>query len=421
MSLRILTVSQLFYPDTVGGTERVVYEQSKGLARRGHEVTVVVQRARKELPDEEMIDGIRVIRYGHAAHKFFFGASQTDLTAGVARLRRLLAAERFDVVVLHNPTPAYAYFKARGGNIAPVLYMFHASVYRELLHMKNVKKRAVTSSVFGQLVGSIATPLLLRRVRTVERSAILQSQRIAVLSEFSRELALQNFPIANESIVTIPGGVDLETFRPHPNVRALRQNLGLPNDRMVFLTVRRLVSRMGIEELLHAAAELLRMQTNFQLVIGGAGPERERLVRLARSLGIWHSVQFLGFIPPRALPDYDAAADLFVLPSVAYEGFGIATLEALACGTPVLGTPIGASPELINALDPSLIVAEATPTAIADGLRAYMARPPADRETLRRKARELAETTYPWSRSVDLLENTLLELAAMMPRVENRE
>lgn len=408
--MHILTVSQLLYPDTVGGSERVLYEQARGLVRRGHEVTVLVQRARPELADEEAIDGMRVLRYGKPGGRFWFGASITDLTAGVTAARRVLREQAFDVAVLHHPSPAHAFFKAAGTNAPPALYVFHASVYRELLHQKKERKRPVTQSVFGSMVGAIATPLLLRRIRDMERGAIARSQRVAVLSDFSKQVVQETYHVPEAAIVKIPGGVDLETYRPHPSVRSLRLQLGLPDDRKIFLTMRRLVPRMGIEELLQAAAELFRTATQFQLYVGGTGPERERLQRLAQKLGIQRSVTFLGFVKPRELPDYYAAADLFVLPTVAFEGFGIATLEALASGTPVLGTPVGASPEIIGALDPRLLTKDATATGIAQGMRAFLEMPPQEREALRRAARALAETTYPWSRSLDLLENTLLLL-----------
>jgi glycosyltransferase involved in cell wall biosynthesis len=408
--MRILTVSQLFYPDTVGGSERVLYEQSRGLVERGHQVTVLVQRARRELADEEIIDGIRVLRYGHPGKRFWLGASLTDLTAGVAAARRLLRESAFDVAVLHHPSPAHAFFKAAGNHVPPALYVFHASVYRELLHQKKERKRPVTQSVFGSMIGAVATPLLLRRIRDMERGAIARSQRVVVLSDFSKQVVQETYHVPDQAIIKIPGGVDLETYRPHPSVRSLRQQLHLPDDRKIFLTIRRLVPRMGIEELLYAAAELFRSATQFHLYIGGTGPERERLQTLTKKLGIQRFVTFLGFVKPRELPDYYAAADLFVLPTVAFEGFGIATLEALASGTPVLGTPVGASPEIIRPLDPRLLTRDASASGIAEGMRTFLAMSPQERETLRRSARALVETTYPWSRSLDLLENTLLLL-----------
>jgi glycosyltransferase involved in cell wall biosynthesis len=408
MSLKILTVSLLYYPDTVGGSERVIYEQSRGLAARGHEVTVVTQRAQADLPSEELIDGVRVIRYGHPRRRFWFGRSLTDLTVGRSALRRLLEREKFDAVILHHPFPAAAYFKARGRNIAPAIYVFHASVYRELVFLKKEKKRAIAESVFGMLASAVAAPILLRLVRSAERSSIGESQKIVVLSDFSKQIIKETYGVSDEYITKIPGGVDLETFRPSPNIRSLRDRLKMPTDRMIFLTIRRHVARMGLEELLVASERLFRRETNFQLYVGGLGPETERLKRLARKLGIQRFVTFLGFVEARALPDYYAAADLFVLPTVAFEGFGIATLEAIASGTPVLGTPVGASPELINQLDPSLIVQDTAPDSLAEGLSGFMRRSFEERAELRRRARMIAETVYPWRRSIDLLENELL-------------
>ena len=74
----------------------------------------------------------------------------------------------------------------------------------------------------------------------------------------------------------------------------------------------------------------------------------------------------------------------------------------------VLGTPVGASPELINQLDPSLIVQDTAPDSLAEGLSGFMRRSFEERAELRRRARMIAETVYPWRRSIDLLENELL-------------
>ncbi|TAL19449.1 glycosyltransferase family 1 protein [Patescibacteria group bacterium] len=407
--MRLLIVTQLFYPDTIGGSERVVYEHARALGGRGHEVTVVVQRARLELPEAEMIDGVRVFRYGSVNFRRWFGASLTDLFAGRRTLARLLNEEIFDAAILHHPFPAWAYFRARGRKIIPTLYFFHASVYRELVYERG-RGRPISRSVLGVLAERLFAPLLLARVRWVERKVLRNSSRIAVLSDFSRRIISETFRAPENLIIKIPGGVDLETYRPHPNPRALRMRLNLPTDRAVILSVRRLVPRVGLEELLAAAEELLRRAPSLQLVVGGSGPERNRLVALARRLGISRSVTFLGTVAPRDLPDYYAAADLFVMPSVAFEGFGLATLEALAASTPVVGTPVGAIPEILNQLDRELVAVDATPAALAAAIQNFLDRPPVEREELRRRARELAESEYPWSRSVDLLENELTKL-----------
>jgi glycosyltransferase involved in cell wall biosynthesis len=80
-------------------------------------------------------------------------------------------------------------------------------------------------------------------------------------------------------------------------------------------------------------------------------------------------VQLLGLVPDDELRDWYRAADIFVLPTVELEGFGMVTIEALACGTPVVGTPVGATPELLTRLDPRLLAESSAPPDIAAAIR----------------------------------------------------
>src|SRR3989442_11695926 len=139
------------------------------------------------------------------------------------------------------------------------------------------------------------------------------------------------------------------------------------------------------------------------------------LETLTISLALSEHVRFLGFVPERDLPAYYGAADAFVLPTRELEGFGLVTVEALACGTPVLGTPIGATPEILEPLDRSLLFAHSGPTAVAEGICRFLERrerdPGAVRD-LRRACVTHAERQYGWRRSVDALEDMLGTLTA---------
>jgi glycosyltransferase involved in cell wall biosynthesis len=104
---------------------------------------------------------------------------------------------------------------------------------------------------------------------------------------------------------------------------------------------------------------------DLDLVIVGKGSIGDRLRRLSSNLGLGDRVRFAGQVSEDELRDWYRAADLFVLPTVAYEGFGMATLEALASGTPVVGTPVGATPELLRPLDPRLVTRDSEPDALA--------------------------------------------------------
>ena len=124
-------------------------------------------------------------------------------------------------------------------------------------------------------------------------------------------------------------------------------------------------------------------------------------------LGLGDAVTLTGRIDDNALVRHYQAADLFALPTQAYEGFGMVTLEALACGTPVVGTPVGATPEILAPLDPALVSRDAGEEAIADALRTWL---DADREPARARAREHA-LGYDWDRVMDRYEALCLRVA----------
>jgi glycosyltransferase involved in cell wall biosynthesis len=184
----------------------------------------------------------------------------------------------------------------------------------------------------------------------------------------------------------------------------LRNELHLPRDATLLVTVRDLEQRMGIETLLAALADLNKGQRTF-CVIGGSGPLRSFLEERASRLGIRSHVHFAGHIPEKKLPLYYQAADLFVLPTRSHEGFGLVTVEALACGTPVVATPAGATPEILAPLDNRLLAedtgAEAIATAIERSIRL------AEDDAFRGRCRAYAEERYSWTKHIDTLESEL--------------
>ena len=135
-------------------------------------------------------------------------------------------------------------------------------------------------------------------------------------------------------------------------------------------------------------------------------------------LGLDKHVTFLGFVTEAELPRYYQAADVFVLPTRELEGFGLVTAEALACGTPVLGTRVGATPELLEPLDARLVFQDASAEAMAADLAALLARLAGDAAAagdLRAACRRHAEARFGWDHVVDDLEAALREVAAGAP------
>jgi teichuronic acid biosynthesis glycosyltransferase TuaC len=148
----------------------------------------------------------------------------------------------------------------------------------------------------------------------------------------------------------IENGIDPERFRPLPRAEA-RQLLGLPDEGPLLVSVGTLAPRKGFHLVLEAVAALAARFPGIRFaMVGGAGPEgamEEELRALAARLGIPYRAIFAGPRSRDELAAWYSAADLFVLAS-AHEGCPNVVLEALACGTPVVATPVGNVPEILD-------------------------------------------------------------------------
>jgi glycosyltransferase involved in cell wall biosynthesis len=148
-------------------------------------------------------------------------------------------------------------------------------------------------------------------------------------------------------VYPISCGVDLSRFHWDASVdrSATRQRYGLAPDRCMFLFVGRVDGEKRLDVLLHALALLKR--DDIQLAIAGKGAALKGLKALARALKLGDRVRFLGFVPDGDLPALLNSADIFTMPSEA-ELLSIATLEAMACGRPLLVAQAEALPELVT-------------------------------------------------------------------------
>lgn len=174
----------------------------------------------------------------------------------------------------------------------------------------------------------------------MERRLIQRADRIIATTHDERMQMIRHCGALPHRVSVIPCGVDLERFVPH-DPRQARARLGLRADRPVLLFVGRLDPFKGPDVFLQAAA---MMRKKAQLVVVGGkitgDPELDNLRQLARQSGLAGRVHFLGARPQHELPLLYSAADVTVVPSY-HESFGLAAVEALACGTPVVATRAG--------------------------------------------------------------------------------
>src|SRR5213593_3420923 len=389
------------YP--AGGGERMLWEQARRLAARGHDVRVV---SRADSAGPVSLERERVRIRGFPVDRRSVASFVRSSILGARRATAdELARHAADVLHLHQPLAGYGALASRAGGRLPSLYSFYSPAPLEYR-----SRRGMTARHRSGLMGATGAAILW----AFERACLRRVTLVHVLSHFAADQAWKLYAVARERIVMIPGAAATERFRPAADRGAVRRALGIAPDRSLLFTVRNLEARMGLDNLLRTMAIVKLRRPDTVLLIGGAGSLRGVLEAQSRALGVDDRVKFLGFVPDEALPGYYQAADVFVLPTRELEGFGLVTVEALACGTPVLGTPVGATPEILRPLCESLVFRGTAPEVMAEGLERFLEQKERDPDAyvrLRGACREHSERHYSWERATTDLERALRRVA----------
>lgn len=240
----------------------------------------------------------------------------------------------------------------------------------------------------------------------LEQIVYQRCDRFIVLSKAFGTILHERYKIPWNKIHVIPGGVDPTQFQISLSRSQAREQLGWQTDRFILFTPRRLVQRMGLDVLLNALAEVKLEYPNIWLAIAGKGSQKDSLEQQALELGLENHVKFLGYVSEEDLKVAYQAADLTIMPSQSFEGFGLVLLESLASGTPVLCTPIGGMPEVLTDFSPELITDSADAKAISTKLKALLG---GDISLPERDAcGEYATTNFNWTKIAERVRQVLL-------------
>lgn len=318
--MRILLLNYEF-PPIGGGGGNVTQYLGMHFAKAGHEVCLITSRYR-DLPTEEIIDGIRVMRVPVlrkrpdvcAVHEMMTYAWSAALSANC-----LLRSWRPDI--------AQVFFGIPSGPVGYLLKLLHGTPYVVFLGGRDVPRRNPDPPAYRLWYGVLGSAI---------RSIWGHASAVVACSEGLRDLALRTAPTA--SIRVIPDGADLARFRPIPR----------PADQtpMRLLMISRLIPRKGVHLLLQAIPKIVS-NTPFVVDIVGDGPEQPKLEQMARELGITEQVSFVGTVAYEELEQWYQRADVFVLCSYA-EGMPLVVLEAMACGLPVVATRVQGIESLVQ-------------------------------------------------------------------------
>jgi len=210
-------------------------------------------------------------------------------------------------------------------------------------------------------ISSIVRGVYLRAERWLSRS----TARVIAVSEVLRREQVEVFGLPENLVVCIYNGIDPSPFVAGGDRVAARRRLGMPEDAAAFGLAARFAPQKAHVQLVEAAIRVLERDGQAWAVLAGDGPLLETAKTKARASRVRDRILFPGF--QTDMPGFLAALDVYCSAAVA-EGLGIATIEAMAAGLPVVATAVGGTPEVVEEGVTGLLVPAGRPQALADAL-----------------------------------------------------
>jgi phosphatidylinositol alpha-1,6-mannosyltransferase len=238
------------------------------------------------------------------------------------------------------------------------------------------------------------------------RALVGSAAVLVTISDYTRELTESvlselNLPCTPGRVRVVPLGTDPVFFRPGLDTAGVRQRYALPADGRWLMTVARLVRHKGIDTVLRAMALLADTAPDLRYAVVGAGERLDELRALAAELGVADRVHFLTDVPDADLPALYNVADVYVQVSRraenGVEGFGIAIVEASACGVPVVAGRSGGMPDAVREGATGVLVDSESDAAVAAAVRRLLEEPGHAR-MLGAGGRSAVESFYNWDR-----------------------
>ncbi len=338
MTLKTLQLGLHWFPERQGGLDRVYYELSRSLPEAGVEfMGLIAGTNRSEVDTNGQVEAFALA-----------GSSMLKRWIGLRRsFSKLLKQRRPNLIVSHFALYTLPILYKLGK--LPLVVHFHGPWADE-----------------GSVEGNTGARYAVKR--WIENLVYRRAGHAIVLSNAFAEVLSSRYKFPRERIHVIPGGIDPKRFLIKASSEEARARLNWPQGRPIIIAVRRLVPRMGLENLLLAMEAIRQKIPDILLMIAGQGVLRGQLAEQIQSRGLENNVALLGFVSDEDLAFVYRAADLSVVPTVALEGFGLIAAESLASGTPCLVSPIGGLPEVVAGLSANLVFASPAPADIAEAV-----------------------------------------------------
>ena len=303
--------------------------------------------------------------------------------------------------------PARAHAKVyeipiRGDLDIPMIWRIRRIIKRErpdVVHLHS-RRGADTLGLLAAL-GSPAPIVISRRVDNRERGWLARrkyalASKVVPISHGIEKILLET-GIPTGKIVCIRSAIKLDERLPTRDHAGFSEALQVPAGHRVIAVLAQLIERKGHRYLIDAMPEILSVHPNTRLLILGRGPEQPRIEQQIRRLGLETQIRMAGFREdlPRWLPCFD----LVVHPALR-EGLGVALLEAVAAGVPIVASRAGGVPEIVRDGENGLLVPPADVSALAAAVIGLLG-DPARKQAFRQAGRALVEREFSVTRLVD--------------------
>jgi len=360
ISKKVLVLATTFPRWQNDTTPAFVYELSKRLQENGFEIVVLAPHY-PGVKKFEIMDEMNIFRF-----PYFWPAKYQKLAYDGGILpnikRSHLAKIQVPLLILSELYYAFKIIKNEKIGVIHSHWIIPSGLIGGI-----ASKIFKTSHITTAHAGDVFTIRNSKILGIIGSFVLKNSDEITANSKYTKNVitAIENELKCNVKI--IPMGVDTSRFNPD-KASDLRNVF---EAEYLILSVGRLVDKKGIKYLIMAMEDVIKVFSNAKLIIGGSGPEKEKLENLSASLGLKDNVFFVGFIENSDLPKYYASSDIFVLPSIETkggdtEGLGVVLLEAMACGTSVIGSDIGGIIDIIKNGETGFLTQPENPDDIAE-------------------------------------------------------
>jgi len=344
--MKILFLSEEFPPENTGGAGLIAYNLARELNGLGHDIFVVTHTGKKSDEGETNLNGLKIFKVYGSYHPRWQSWLSLYNPLIISKIRRVFKKIKPDVIHAHNIHYYFSYHSLKlAKKYSKAVFLTVHDVmpvnFGKLLLKNN--KYVYKVNIFDQIkeAGKRYNPFR----NTIIRHYLKYVDKIFAVSNSLKELLEIN---GLKNIQTIYNGIDVNEWELDGIKVGEFKNKHNLNEKKVIIFSGRLIEAKGGDQLIKSLALVNREFSNFVLlVVGKEWAYTEKIKKISQDLGLEKKLMFTGYLKENELKLAYNSADVSIFPSLCFEGFGMANLEAMACRKPTISTFFGGPSEVV--------------------------------------------------------------------------